>query len=182
MDTEVMHLMARKQGLKTPSKPSRQSKKSVESKAPESGLLSRSIQFLNQKLGIASAEEKAPQSKPRTRAKLPADDISKPARDAIVDQQILTGLTDLVINIDPDTYAKLDKLDQDALEAWHANYKQLARHKGERRDFLQQKVDLERIVNLYKVYGSSENAVVSQATNPFSLTVKNRKQAHEKQL
>jgi len=31
-------------------------------------------------------------------------------------------MLDLVINIDQDTYDKLDKLDQDALESWHKNY------------------------------------------------------------
>lgn len=35
---------------------------------------------------------------------------------------MLQGVMDLVIDIDPQTYAKLDKLDQDALEAWHNNY------------------------------------------------------------
>jgi hypothetical protein len=91
-------------------------------------------------------------------------------------------MLDLVINIDQDTYDKLDKLDQDALEAWHKNYNNFKMRQGERRDQYQQKVDLERIVNLYKVYGTSQNAIVHQVNNPTMLTVKPRKEATEKQL
>lgn len=40
-------------------------------------------------------------------------------------------MLDLVINIDDETYKKLDKIDQDALEAWHNNYNQLSKYKGE---------------------------------------------------
>lgn len=111
---------------------------------------------------------------------MPRQEINKNARDAIVDQQILNGMMDLVINIDQETYDKLDKLDQDALQTWHNNYQQLSKHKGEKRDFFQQKGDLERIVNLYKVYGTNDNALVNQVRKPYQLTVKNREQAQQK--
>ena len=65
---------------------------------------------------------------------MPTGDINKKARDAIVDKQILDGMLDLVINIDQDTYDKLDKLDQDALEAWHKNYNNMKAMQGVRPD------------------------------------------------
>lgn len=98
-------------------------KKAPEPKAEEPGLLGRSIKFLGEQIGLQTADDQAPQNVPRsTRAKLPQENISKRARDAVVDQHMLQGVMDLVIDIDPQTYAKLDKLDQDALEAWHNNY------------------------------------------------------------
>jgi hypothetical protein len=89
-------------------------------------------------------------------------------------------MLDLVINVDDETYAKLDKLDQDALRAWHEHSKQLAKHKGEKRGPKQQKIDLERVVNLYKIYGTGDNAIVNPASHPFHLTVKNRADAEKK--
>lgn len=71
------------------------------------------------------------------RAKLPQGDINKNARDAIIDQQILNGMLDLVINIDQETYDKLDKLDQDALETWHKNYNQFKMKQGDKKDIHQ---------------------------------------------
>ena len=132
------------------------------SQPESSSIFTKSIGFLNKKLGILQAENKMPATMPKnSRAKMPQGDINKKARDVIIDQQILNGMLDLVINIDQETYDKLDKLDQDALEAWHKNYNQYKLKQGERRDPHQQKVDLERIVNLYKIYGTSQNAIVN---------------------
>lgn len=159
--------MVRPKRFPTPTKAERP-KKTTAPKAQEKGLLSRSVNFLTQQIGGKTADEQAPQNVPRsTRAKIPQEDISKRARDAVVDQQILRGVMDLVIDIDKETYAKLDKLDRDALEAWHNNYEQLCKQRGESRDPYQQKVDLERIVKLYQAYGTSDSAVVSQAGRPY---------------
>jgi hypothetical protein len=87
-----------------------------------SSMFTKSLGFLNKKLGILG-DSRQPATMPKnSRAKMPTGDINRKARDAIVDQQILNGMLDLVINIDQETYDKLDKLDQDALEAWHKNY------------------------------------------------------------
>lgn len=69
---------------------------------PESsGLFSKSIGFLNNKLGILQGDSRVPTTMPKnSRAKMPQGDINKKARDAIIDQQILNGMLDLVINID----------------------------------------------------------------------------------
>ena len=57
------------------------------SSAPESsGLFTKSLGFLNKKLGILQGDSKVPVTMPKnSRAKMPQGDINKKARDAIID-------------------------------------------------------------------------------------------------
>ena len=143
MDADMAKLMTRK-GAKATKSPAPRGRATVASEAPPAGagLLSQSIHYLNQKLAALQGPEVEEKPARPTRAKLPQESMSKPARDAVVDQQLMNAMMDMVINVDAETFGKLDKLDQDALEAWHNNYKALSKAKGEKRDAAQQKVDL----------------------------------------
>ena len=135
IDPDMAHMMGDRRSKPSPfpqnyKKPADASTSQIQDSA---SMFTKSIGFLNQKLGILQGDKTIPSTMPKnSRAKMPTGDINKKARDAIVDKQILDGMLDLVINIDQETYDKLDKLDQDALEAWHKNYNNMKARQGER--------------------------------------------------
>ena len=70
--------------------------------------------------------------------------------------------------------AKLDLMDRDALDNWRKNYEYLAKKNNVQRSIESQKADMNKIIELYKIYGNDTTALVNPAENRFVLEVRDR--------
>lgn len=130
-------------------------------------------------LGNHIDEEKV-SKKSRGRAKMPApSSIDRNERKAMVEQQLFDSMMSKAESLPASVYEKLDHLDREALRRWYANAKQFANGSKEKRTV---KTDVRRVVDLYKLYGSDQSALVNPSSDKLSLEVRNRSTAEARQL
>ena len=97
----------------------------------------------------------------------------------MVEQQLFDSMMSKAESLPASVYEKLDHLDREALRRWYANAKQFANGSKEKRTV---KTDVRRVVDLYKLYGSDQSALVNPSSDKLSLEVRNRSTAEARQL
>ena len=119
-------------------------------------------------------------TKSRGRAKMPPpSSLDRSERKALVEQQLFDSMLSKAESLPASVYEKLDHLDREALRRWYANAKQFANGPKEKRTV---KTDVRRVVDLYKLYGSDQSALVNPSSDKLCLEVRNRSTAEARQL
>lgn len=76
----------------------------------------------------------------------------------------------------------LDLLDRQALENWRKNVNQLNKLHRLRIPQEQQLALLAKIIDMYKIYGNNNTALVNPQDNPYILQIKDRDEVRKQQL